>query len=457
MSMQRLAATALLAIACSLAAANLQAAEKAVEAPQGLNKIKHVIVIYLENRSFDNLYGEFPGANGLANAGATATQVDKAGKVYAVLPRPINTSVKPAVIDSRFPADLPNKPFAIDPFIPIGERTGDLVHRYYQEQAQIDGGKMDKFAAISDAAGLTMGYYSEGKYMQLSQWAKRYVLADNFYHAAFGGSFLNHFWFVCACTPRFDNAPKDMVAQLDAAGNVIKDGAVTPDGFAVNTLFTSSTPHPKGAPADHLLPLQDMPTIGDRLSEKGVSWAWYSGGWDDALAGKPDKDFQFHHQPFAFFKNYAEGTPGRAQHLKDAKEFFAGIAKGTLPAVSFYKPIGELNQHPGYAEVVAGDRHVADLLKRINQSPLWRDVAVIITPDENGGFWDHVAPPKKDKWGPGTRVPTVIVSPFAKRGYVDHSEYDTTSILRFIEARYGLAPLGERDAKTNDLTGAFKF
>ncbi|HUN52598.1 MAG TPA: alkaline phosphatase family protein, partial [Candidatus Sulfotelmatobacter sp.] len=304
--------------------------------------------------------------------------------------------------------------------------------------------------------GLTMGYYN-GQHMRLWRWARRYTLADNFFHAAFGGSFLNHIWLICACTPRFEHAPADMVAVLDAAGHMTKDGAVTPDGYAVNTVFTASTPHPAKVPADRLLPLQDMPTIGDRLSAKGVSWAWYSGGWDDALAGKPDKDFQFHHQPFAYFKNYAAGTPGRAAHLQDAKAFFAGIAQGRLPAVSFYKPIGELNQHPGYAEVIAGDRHVAELLTRITKSPLWRDVVVIITPDENGGFWDHVPPPVKDKWGPGTRIPTVIVSPFARRGYIDHTEYDTTSILRFIERRYGLSPLGARDAKANDLTNALKF
>lgn len=424
--------------------------------PKGMTRIKHIVVIYLENRSFDNLYGLFPGANGLQNAGATSTQVDKNGKTYEHLPQPVDTTLKPPAPDPHFPADLPNKPFDIGKYVAIDKMTGDLVHRYYQEQAQIDGGKMDKFAAISDAAGLSMGYY-DGRKMQLWQWARRYTLADNFYHAAFGGSFLNHFWFVCACTPTFPNAPKEMVAELDASGNMVKDGVVTPDGFAVNTAFTVYAPHPKSAPAERLVPPQDMPTIGDRLSEKGVSWAWYSGGWNDALAGNPGKNFQFHHQVFAFFRKYGDGTPGRAEHLKDANEMFAGIKAGKLPSVVFYKPIGELNQHPGYAEVIAGDKHVAGLLQQLRKSALWKDVAVIITSDENGGYWDHVVPPKKDKWGPGTRVPTLIVSPFAKKGYVDHTEYDTTSILRFIELRYGLKPLGERDAKANDLTNAFKF
>jgi acid phosphatase len=100
---------------------------------------------------------------------------------------------------------------------------------------------------------------------------------------------------------------------------------------------------------------------------------------------------------------------------------------------------------------------VAEVLKKLAQSPLWASTAVIITYDENGGSWDHVAPPKIDKWGPGSRVPTLIVSPFAKRGFVDHTQYDTSSILKLIEERYGLQPLSSRDAAAKDLTNAFVF
>src|SRR4051794_32143460 len=135
------------------------------------NPINHVVVIYLENHSFDNLYGLFPGANGIAKAGAKATQVDKAGASYATLPQPNNTNLKPAGPDPRFPANLPNKPFNIDQYVPQNQNTGDLVHRFYQEQMQIDGGKMDKFAAISDAAGLTMGYYDTAR-LPLYKYAK---------------------------------------------------------------------------------------------------------------------------------------------------------------------------------------------------------------------------------------------------------------------------------------------
>ena len=206
-----------------------------------------------------------------------------------------------------------------------------------------------------------------------------------------------------------------------------------------------------------LVSSQTLPTIGDRLSEAGVDWAWYSGGWNDALAGTPDPQFQFHHQPFAYFERYADDTAERAQHLKDEREFLAALRDGTLPPVSFVKPIGQENEHPATSTVRRGQDHLSALIQAIQESRYWANVAVIVTYDDNGGYWDHVAPPVVDRWGPGMRVPTVIVSPWAKRGYVDHIAYDTTSILRLIERRWGLQPLGTRDAAANDLANAFDF
>jgi acid phosphatase len=148
------------------------------------------------------------------------------------------------VPDAHFPANLRNRPFEIEQYVPIDKITGDLVHRYWHEQMQINGGKMDKFAANSDSAGLAMGYY-DGSHMKLWHWARRYTLADHFYHAAFGGSFLNHFFLVCACAPRYANAPDNLVAKLDASGNLVMPGPdlVTPNGYAVNTMQPESRPH----------------------------------------------------------------------------------------------------------------------------------------------------------------------------------------------------------------------
>src|SRR5262245_2415826 len=231
-----------------------------------LQKINHIVVIYQENWSFDSLYGKFPGANGIDNAAATPPQVDKNGEPFDTLPQPLNTSFSPAVPDPRFPADLPVAPFDTAKFVGANQTTGDLVHRYYQEQYQIDGGKMDKFVAWSDAAGLVMSYY-DATNMPEGKLAQQFTLMDNFFHGAFGGSFLNHQFLICACAPTWPDAPSDIVAQLDSNGIMSKDGQVTPDGFAVNTSYTVNTPHP--ASATVLVPQQTAPTIGDRLSDAG--------------------------------------------------------------------------------------------------------------------------------------------------------------------------------------------
>jgi phospholipase C len=431
-------------------------AQKAVPAPKWIEKIEHIVVIYLENHGFDELFGHFPGADGLANAGKRAIQVDKDGKPYKTLPAVIDTTKKPPAPDPRFPADLPNRPFPMGKYVSLDTKFPDLVHRYYHEQAQIDGGKMDKFALESDAAGLVMGY-EDGSKLPLWQYAKEFTLADHFFHAAFGGSFLNHFFTVCACAPRFENAPESMRATFDDKGHFIKDAQVSPDGYGINTMFTVYTPRPADIDESNLLPPQTMRNIGDALSEKNVSWAWYSGGWNEALAGKTGPNFQYHHQVFAFFQNYADGTEAKKQHLKDEADMLAELDEGTLPSVVFWKPYGDYNEHPGYTDTMSGDRHTAEVVEKIRKSPIWKGTVIIVTYDENGGFWDHVPPPKVDKWGPGTRVPTLIISPLARKYYVDHTVYDTTSILKLIESRYGLAPLTTRDAKANNLAHALNL
>ncbi len=421
--------------------------------PPELAQIRHLVVLYLENRSFDNLYGEFAGADGLADVHGTATQVDSAGVPYKVLP---------CYPNQAYPKDLPNAPFAIEQYVGLAIKTPNLTHRFYQEQDQIDGGRMDRYAVLNTASkGFVMGYYHT-EALPLARFAHAYTLCDRFFHAAFGGSFLNHHWLIAAATPAADRATLADSAnaryriQLDDKGRLKKDGVITPDGYLVNTCYSVNPPHPLHiSDPGALVPSFTQPTIGDRLSDKGVSWAWYSGGWDSAAAGRPDTLFQFNHQPFAYYARYAEGTPDRAAHLKDETDFDAALDRGTLPAVSFVKPVGALNEHPNYASLLAGDQYAADLVERIMRSPDWAHTAVVITYDENGGFWDHVAPPVIDRWGPGTRVPTLVIAPFARRHFVDHHTYDTTSILALIEHRWGIAPLSERDAHALDLRAAF--
>jgi acid phosphatase len=434
--------------------------------PADINKVGHVVVIYMENHSFDNLYGSFEGANGLSNAtAANWTQVDGTGNVYSSLP-----NVTGVPNSALFPTNLENKYFNIDQYVANNMETPDVTHRFYQEPLQIDGGKMDKYAFYNipgSSAGLTQGYY-DTKSVPLLPMAQKYVLCDNFFHSAFGGSFLNHQWLIAAASPTFPGAPAANIADtalFNATGGAKGDGFVTPagsplgtpGGYAVNTSYSVNAPHPATTAVASLVPNQTNPTIGDRLNDKGVSWAWYSGGWDDALAGNPAPTFQFHHQPFVYYKNYADGTQLKKDHLKDETVFIAAAKAGTLPAVSFVKPLGTFNEHPGYSTVADGESHALELINDVLNGPNGKDAVIIVTYDENGGFWDHVAPPKVDVWGPGTRVPAIIISPFSKKSYVDHTQYETVSILSFIEKRWGLAPLSSRDKNANPLSNAFAF
>jgi acid phosphatase len=465
----------------------------------GLDRIEHIIVIYAENRSFDNLYGLFPGADGIANATPEQyTQVDYDGKPLPHLP-PVWKGKDP---DPAFPKDLPNRPFRIDgpPInVALTERTRDLIHKFYPQQEQINGGRNDRFVEVSDAGALAMGYY-DGSTLPMWKWALEYTIADRFFMGAFGDSYINHVWLICACAPRDPNPPKNLVAQLDDRGWLKRrpdsppsaltgpaafvPGEFTPDGYSLSNnqppYQPSRVPPAPGGDAriadpskGGVLPPQTQKTIGDTLSAKGISWAWYAGAWNSAVKDgmqqasakrmiiynnePPAPYFVAHHQPFNYFARFAPGTADRERHLKDYADLVAGIERGDLPAVAFYKPQGTFNEHPANTDVMSGDIHISELIGKIKASSLWASTAIIVTYDENGGFWDHVAPPKGDRWGPGTRVPAIIVSPFAKRGFVDHTSYDTTSIIKFITRRFGLEPLPGARATAGDLIAAFDF
>jgi phospholipase C len=489
----------------------LAACASGVQAPAGdarLERIQNVVVIYAENHSFDNIYGLFPGAQGLADA----TPEQKLQRDHDGTPlKELLTFGPDGQPDASYPR-MPNAPFRIDA-PPVGRAPTQIVpsptHLFYNNQEQINGGRNDHFAAMSAVGGWVMGHY-DGSQFRLWQWAKQYTLADHFFMGAFGGSYLNHQYLVCACVPRFDNAPESMRAVLDAQGRLqkragspsantgavqlVNSGQVTPDGYSINTTQppyqpSGIAPAPNGARAfanpagntrgNHLdlpLPAQTSQTIGDTLSAKGIDWAWFAGGYQRALNdgmqeptekrkviyngadGSPN--FQPHHQPFNYFAQYAPGTAARAQHLRDGEDFEKAIGAGQLPPVSFYKPAGVNTQHPSYTDMLTGDRHIADLLDRLKASPQWPHMLVIVTYDENGGYWDHMSPPTGagwgDRWGPGTRIPALLIGPMVKQGFVDSTVYDTGSILKLITRRFGLQALPGVRSRSGDLTAALQ-
>ncbi|WNO52410.1 acid phosphatase [Stakelama saccharophila] len=466
--------------------------------------IDTVVVIFAENRSFNNLFGNFPGVEQPLSKVPRERwlQRDRDGRVLDTLP-PIWGGLVPnkqvarhreyQIGEDAFPA-LDNAPFALrtpegDP-LPQGLVTRDLIHAFYNNQLQINGGRNDGFVAWGDSGALTMGHYGDNNTnMRLWRIARDYTLCDNFFMGAFGGSFLNHQYLIAARPPFYPDAdrspargritvlegddPKGIRPKQTAESPAsAMDGPVrfvpnslSPDFYAVNTMLPPYAPTYRLDPARpgygdwsdaHTMVPQRHATIGDMLSVRGVDWAWYAGGWDAAMEGHgndkafpSEPNFQPHHQPLNYFVRFAPGTDARKQHLRDGgtgetartNRFVADAEAGRLPSVTYYKPQGSLNMHAGYSDVEAGDRHIAGVIDTLRTSPQWDKMLIIVTFDENGGWWDHVAPPAGDRWGPGTRVPALIVSPYAKRGAVDHTIYDTGSIARFLARRFGLAKL----------------
>jgi len=530
----RLLASVLLVAACGDHQTTPDDGRVDAASPASLASIKTIVVIYAENRGFDNVYGTFPGANGLPVNGTYVKQLDRDFSELAKLPQSwggVTAAGYSPAITQAMSDNLQNAPYSLPTTYAGFDNTTitrDLYHRFFENQMQIDNGYNDLFAAYADSGGLVMGHV-DGSGMGLWSLASEFVLADNFFMGAFGGSFLNHQYLICACAPEYPNADTDpalpTIATLDPAVGggflpqltlaaaspasaidgppmFVKSGNIAPKNYfgdgtfrAVNTMgppYQPSFNAPAANDATKLyadrakpttLPPQSQLTVGDQLDAKAVTWAWYSGAWNATLAtATGDRmfppttmpgsapNFQFHHQPFNYYAKFDPmiGAAARTAHLKDYTDLQADIANGTLPQVVFYKPEGDLNQHSGYASVDAGDKHIAQLVAQLQASPQYENMLIVITYDENGGWWDHVAPPPGDLLGPGTRVPTIIVSPFAKRGFVDHTQYDTGSILRFIDKRFGIAPLPGTIARdtalvTNaapamgDLTNALSF
>ncbi len=487
------------------AAATPPRSEAELRADRALREqVRQIVVIYAENRSFANLYGDFPGVQTPLSSvpPERAAQLDRDGRTPlprlpaiwgGLVPQAQEVDGKRYMIAERDIQGLKNAPFRIPDAqgkpLPNGVITRDLWHRFYQNQMQINAGRNDQFAAWADSGGLVMGHYrNSAETLRLWQLAREYTLCDNFFMAAFGGSWLNHMFLISAQAPfypdiasspakhlasvvegddpagtRLKQAGDSPASALDGPPKFVNDGLFTPDGYAVNTMAPPYQPSNVRPPEDgnpayadpsnpRVLPPQRYATIGDRLSEKGIDWAWYSGAWQYAIEHRDTgmvPDFQYHHQPFNYFVNYAPGTEARRRHLRDAglgddpstNRLLADIDAGRLPAVTFYKPQGNLNMHAGYADVESGDRHIATVIEHIRRGPQWANTVIIMTHDENGGWWDPVAPPQGDRWGPGSRIPALVISPLARRGHVDHTFYDTNSILRFISRVHGLAPL----------------
>jgi phospholipase C len=352
-------------------------------------KIKHVFVLMQENHTFDNYFGTFPGADGVANACGVPTN----------------------------PSD-PASP-VVSPFHLGQVRTPDLHHGEATSRAAFDNGKMDGFIKAQVTrklpGQLALGYYDGRDLASYWALARQYVLADRFFSSAQGGSSINHqYWVAARSSGQADSIP--------------------PTGI-------------------------DLLTIFDRLDAANVSWKFYVKNYTPALSyhnrlPNDPRDAQLAWVPLLTMPRFVD-DPARMARLTDLADLYQDLVKGDAPAVSYIIQGGTSEHPPGH--IVNGEIATVAIISAIMRSPLWESSAIILTWDDWGGWYDHVAPPQVDRDGYGFRVPALIISPYARRGLVFHETSDFTSILKFIERLHGLAPLTTRDEQANDLMHVFDF
>jgi phospholipase C len=319
-------------------------------------------------------------------------------------------------IDPRAPRGGCIRPFR------IGNRAvQDLGHSTDVFADQFAGGQMNGFvhAIVRDmgrAGRVVMGHYDDRDLPYYWNVADEYVLFDRFFTSAAGGSVWNHMFWVSGTPGNY-------------GADVIPDG-----GF------------------------DDIPTIFDRLEERGITWKFYVQNYDPTINFRSprtgDRGSQLVWVPLLNYARFLD-DPKLSRHIVDLEEYYEDLERGTLPAVSYIAPSGSSEHPPG--SIQAGQRFVRNLINALMRSSAWKSSAFSWTYDDWGGFFDHVRPPRVDRYGYGFRAPALLVSPYAKRGHVDSTTLDFTSYLKFIEQNWGLEPLAPRDRRANSLLGAFDF
>jgi phospholipase C len=303
----------------------------------------------------------------------------------------------------------------------LGDRVvEDLNHSHRVAVRQYDHGKMDGFIdGVRREGGKVqpnvMGHYDDRDIPYYWNIADNYVLFDRFFTSSAGGSVGNHMFWV---TGTVGNPDGDFVP---------------PNGF-------------------------DQPTIFDRLEKKHVSWKFYVQNYDPGInlfnQAIGDRGSQVIWVPILNYRRYLL-DPKLKSHIVDMSQFYKDLARGTLPSVAYMAPSGSSEHPPG--SIQAGERFIRTIVNSIMRTQYWTQSAFMWTYDDWGGWYDHVKPPQVDKYGFGFRAPALLVSAFARRGMVNHTQLDFTSMLKFIEQNWGLKPLAERDAKSGTLMSAFDF
>ena len=469
-----------------------------------LSSYRNFVTIYLENQSFNYLFGSYPGANGIPKALLSyQPQVDFSGRPLPSLPPCSNTN--PA--SCLFPPHLPNRPFEGSTYIPLNSSTPfDITHAYYNEQFQLHDGRGDRYATpttdgypqVSTGGAWTMAYYNLTS-SYLFQLASNFTLLDNHFHPAFGNSYANHLFLISGRLPLFNNSVEgcatqpDYVTKVDDSGSAFFKGNVinrcTPDGKIFSTTYppnwppasydptsptvkqglvisgpVPSTPVPHSPRLDFVMPMVlDTRTLGDELDDAGHSWCWYAQSYDAVLSANfsAAAGFAYHHHPFTYFHKMANLSSDYARaHQADDSRFFQKLAAGTLEEVAFVKPSDVDSFHPSSSNIGDSSPYLQRVMDAIFASPQYQagTMLVMISFDENGGLWDHVPPYKGDADGPATRIPGILISPHHAGGRINSMPYDDMGWAQMIERRFNLSSSivsPQRAAVTRDYTNTF--
>jgi phospholipase C len=434
--------------------------------------IKHLVVIFDENNSFDHYFGTYPYA------------ANPAGE-----PPFYPTGDTPNVNGLRGPLilDNPNEtaPFRLDRSMAV---TCDNDNHYTDEQNAVDGGLLDKFVQDTSATGegctpgLAMGYYDGNTVTALWNYAQHFALSDNFYDTEFGTTVMGHLNLISGLTHQTNTVSvKGKIANGSVIANI---DPVLDDCSSGSTVQMTSK------------------NVGDLLNANGITWGWFYGDFTPASTTNGmatcSSEYDGHYDPFLYYASTSNphhlppssvgmiGQTDQANHQYDLNAFWAAVAHGNLPAVSFVKPPHIMNGHPADSSPLLEQTFLVNTINQLQESPYWKDMAILVTYDDSDGWYDHVMPPivnhsndaandallgpaglcgtpapgaYLDRCGYGERLPFLVISPYAKHNYVDHSVNDLTSILRFIEDNWNLGRIGDQsfDAIAGSFLGMLDF
>ena len=445
--------------------------------------VQHLVVLFQENISFDHYFATYPrAANPPGEPGFTAAPDT------------------PSVNGLNEPLQAPNNPNSAQPFRLDRSQfeTCDQDHGYTNEQRAYDSGLMDRFVETvgrgggtcqdyGRGPGLVMGYYDGNTVTAMWNYAQAFAMSDNSFDTVFGPSSPGAVNLVSGQTHGFAQTSPAVTAN----GTMIGDPQ--PAGDICDTRDTTRSIDPKNK------------NVGDLLNAKGVTWGWFEGGFRDCeqshanKAGIVSKDYIPHHEPFQYYASTANpqhlppssvamiGRTDQANHQYDLTDFWAAVKHGNMPAVSFLKAPAYQDGHAFYSDPLDEQEFIVSTINALERTRFWRNTAVIIAYDDSDGWYDHQMGPivnqsidpandaldgttcgKKpenvmggyqDRCGYGPRQPLLVISPFAKSNFVDHSTTDQTSILRFVEDNWGLGRIGNFsfDAKAGSLLHMLRF